>query len=43
MRTIKRAAPAAMLLITIVYLLVNFAYFAVVSKKDILGGGRIVA
>lgn len=42
-RTIKRAAPLAMLATTLVYMLVNVAYFAVVSKSDILNGGRIVA
>lgn len=42
-RTIKRAAPFAMLSVSIVYMLVNIAYFAVVSKEEILGGGRIVA
>jgi len=41
-RTIKRAAPAAMISVSSVYLFVNLAYFAVVSKKDILGSGRIV-
>jgi len=42
-RTIKRAAPLAMVFVTIVYLLVNIAYFAAVSKADILGSRRIVA
>ncbi|KAH8115936.1 amino acid transporter [Phellopilus nigrolimitatus] len=42
-RTIKRAAPLAMLCVTLVYILVNISYFAVVSKEDILDGGRIVA
>ncbi|KAF8881205.1 APC amino acid permease [Infundibulicybe gibba] len=42
-RTIKRAAPAAMLLATTVYLFINVAYFSVVSKADILGSQRIVA
>lgn len=42
-RTIKFAAPAAMIAITIVYLLVNVAYYAVVDKDTILGSGRIVA
>mgnify|MGYP002403747362 CR=1 FL=1 len=42
-RTIKRAAPLAMGAVTLVYLLVNVAYFAVVSKGDILGSRRIVA
>jgi amino acid transporter len=42
-RTIKRAAPLAMAFVTTVYLFVNIAYFAAVSKADILGSRRIVA
>ncbi|KAJ6517472.1 APC amino acid permease [Mycena vitilis] len=42
-KTIKRAAPLAILSVTIVYMLVNIAYFGVVSKKDILGSRQIVA
>lgn len=42
-RTIKRAAPLAMCLITLAYLLVNVAYFAVVPKEEVLSSGRIVA
>ncbi|CAA7268868.1 unnamed protein product [Cyclocybe aegerita] len=42
-RTIKRAAPLAMLSVTALYLFINVAYFAVVSKTDILGSRRIVA
>ncbi|KAJ7115061.1 APC amino acid permease [Mycena crocata] len=42
-RTIKRAAPLAMTAVTLVYMAVNVAYFAVVSKNDILGSRRIVA
>jgi amino acid transporter len=42
-RTVKRAAPLAMLAVTAVYMLVNVAYFAVVSKADILGSRQIVA
>ncbi|KAJ4483579.1 APC amino acid permease [Lentinula aciculospora] len=42
-RTIKRAAPMAMSAVTMVYIFVNIAYFAVVSKNDILGSKRIVA
>ncbi|KAJ4002297.1 APC amino acid permease [Lentinula boryana] len=41
--TIKRAAPIAMSAVTMVYIFVNVAYFAVVSKNDILGSKRIVA
>ena len=42
-RTIKEAAPLAMIFVTAIYLRVNIAYFAVVPKEDILNGGRIVA
>ncbi|KAF8189454.1 APC amino acid permease [Mycena galopus ATCC 62051] len=42
-RTIKRAAPLAILSVAAVYMLVNIAYFAVVSKNDILGSRQIVA
>ncbi|OAX41008.1 amino acid transporter [Rhizopogon vinicolor AM-OR11-026] len=42
-RTIKRAAPFAMLLVTLAYLAVNVAYFGVVSKQDMLGGGTMAA
>ncbi|KAK7464132.1 hypothetical protein VKT23_006295 [Stygiomarasmius scandens] len=42
-RTIKRAAPIAMGGVTVVYLLVNLAYYSVVSKDDILSGKRVVA
>lgn len=41
--TIKRAAPIALSAVTVVYILVNIAYFAVVEKQDILSGRRIVA
>lgn len=42
-RTIKIAAPVAVLFVAMVYLSVNIAYFAVVSKDDILGSRQIVA
>ncbi|KAF8970051.1 APC amino acid permease [Flammula alnicola] len=42
-RTIKRAAPLAMFSVSAVYLFINVAYFAVVSKTDILESRRIVA
>ncbi|KAJ3520567.1 hypothetical protein NMY22_g12697 [Coprinellus aureogranulatus] len=42
-KTMKRAAPLAMSAVTAVYLLINVAYFAVVSKNDILNSNRIVA
>ena len=42
-RTMKLAAPLAMISISIVYFLVNIAYLAVVSKEEILSSGRIAA
>ncbi|EDR06686.1 APC amino acid permease [Laccaria bicolor S238N-H82] len=42
-KTLKRAAPLAMFFVTSVYLLINVAYFAVVSKTDILESKHIVA
>lgn len=42
-RTLKRAAPLAIVVITIVYLLVNIAYFAVVPRDELENGGRVVA
>jgi amino acid transporter len=42
-RTLKLAAPLAMLSVTAVYLFINLSYFAVVSKTDILESRQIVA
>ncbi|KAH7910149.1 APC amino acid permease [Hygrophoropsis aurantiaca] len=42
-RTIKRAAPIAMLFVACAYLSINIAYFAVISKKDMLGSGTAAA
>lgn len=42
-RTLKRAGPAAIILVSILYMLVNIAYFAAVPKADIVGSGRILA
>ncbi|KAG2144710.1 APC amino acid permease [Suillus bovinus] len=42
-RTIRRAAPLAMILVAVAFLSVNVAYFAVVSKQDMLGGGTMAA
>ncbi|THH13249.1 hypothetical protein EW146_g6945 [Bondarzewia mesenterica] len=42
-RTLKIAGPLAMGTVTIVYMLVNVAYFAAVPKADILTSGRTVA
>ncbi|GJJ15812.1 hypothetical protein Clacol_010090 [Clathrus columnatus] len=42
-RTLKRAAPLAVFGVATMYILINVAYFAAVSKSDILGSQRIVA
>ena len=42
-KTIKRAAPVALISVTTIYMLINVAYFSVVSKADILSSRRIVA
>ncbi|KAG2107010.1 APC amino acid permease [Suillus discolor] len=42
-RTIRRAAPLALILVAVAFLSVNVAYFAVVSKQDILEGGTMAA
>ncbi|KAI1798050.1 APC amino acid permease [Ganoderma leucocontextum] len=42
-KTMKRAAPLAMLFVTLMYMLVNVAYYAVVDKAEILSSGRIAA
>ncbi|KAF8438852.1 APC amino acid permease [Boletus edulis BED1] len=42
-RTIKVAAPLAMSFVAFTYVSVNVAYFAVVSKADMLNGGTIPA
>ncbi|KAJ7062146.1 APC amino acid permease [Mycena amicta] len=42
-RTIKRAAPLAITSVAVVYMLVNIAYFGVVSRNDILNSRQIVA
>ncbi|KZT11572.1 amino acid transporter [Laetiporus sulphureus 93-53] len=42
-RTISRTAPLAMFCVTVAYVLANFAYFAVVTKEEVLGSGRIIA
>ena len=41
--TIKLAAPLSMCCVTLAYVSVNVAYFAVVSKEDMLHGGTIPA
>ena len=42
-RTIKLAAPLAMISVSAVYFFINISYYAVVSKTDILESQRIVA
>lgn len=42
-RVIRMAGPLAILSITVIYMLVQIAYFAAVSKDDISGGSVIVA
>jgi amino acid transporter len=42
-RTIRLAAPLAMISVAAVYFFINISYYAVVSKTDILESQRIVA
>ena len=42
-KTIKRNGSAALLIVAILYVLANIAYFAAVPKADILEGGQTVA
>ncbi|KAI1002338.1 High-affinity methionine permease [Podosphaera aphanis] len=42
-RTLKIAAPLALGLVSVLYMLINIAYFAAVPKADIIGSGRIIA
>ncbi|KAL2434854.1 High-affinity methionine permease [Exophiala dermatitidis] len=42
-RTIKVAAPAALIAVAVLYMLVNIAYFAAVPKDEIVSSGRILA
>lgn len=42
-RTLKRAAPTALITVAVLYMLVNIAYFAAVPKEEIIGSGRILA
>jgi amino acid transporter len=41
-RTIKKAAPIALSVITATYLMVNVAYFVVVDKEEIRTSGQAV-
>lgn len=42
-RTLKSAAPAAMMIVTGTYLLINLAYFSVVPLEEIRNSGQLVA
>jgi amino acid transporter len=42
-RTIRRAGLISLTFVITAYLLVNIAYFGVVSRNDILHSGRIIA
>lgn len=42
-RTLKIAAPTALIIVSILYMLANIAYFAAVPKAEILSSGRILA
>lgn len=42
-RTLKSAAPTAMMVVTGTYLLINLAYFSVVPLEDIRNSGQLVA
>ncbi|KAI0264625.1 high affinity methionine permease [Gloeopeniophorella convolvens] len=42
-RTLKIAGPTAMAAVTVAYIAVNTAYFAAVSKEDMMNSGRTVA
>lgn len=42
-RTLKIAAPTALIAIGVLYMLINIAYFAAVPKEEIMTSGRLVA
>ncbi|KAJ7170582.1 high-affinity methionine permease, partial [Mycena crocata] len=42
-KTVRRAAPLAIILVTILYVLVNIAFFAAVPKETILTSNRLLA
>ncbi|KIK58841.1 hypothetical protein GYMLUDRAFT_45139 [Collybiopsis luxurians FD-317 M1] len=42
-RTVRLAGPLAIVIVTILYILANIAYFAAASKTEITGSGRLVA
>ena len=41
-KTLKRAAPLALVSVTTLYLLVNIAYFVVIPKNEIMESKRVV-
>jgi amino acid transporter len=42
-QTLRIAAPTAIIIVGVLYLLANVAYFAAVPKEDIISSGRILA
>lgn len=42
-RTIRLAGIIAIVVVTLLYLMVNFAYLSGISKSEILGSGRLIA
>ncbi|KAL7274632.1 low-affinity methionine permease [Rhizina undulata] len=42
-KTLKSAAPAALIIVTAIYLLINLAYFSVVPLEEIKTSGQLVA
>ncbi|KAK7440411.1 hypothetical protein VKT23_017049 [Stygiomarasmius scandens] len=42
-KIVKRAAPLAMIIVTVLYLLTNVAFFAAVPKETILNSNRLLA
>lgn len=42
-RTLRKAAPLAIGVVTVLYVLANIAYFAAMSKKDMANSGVVVA
>lgn len=42
-RTIRLAGLIAIAVVTLLYLLTNFAYLSGISKSEILGSGRLIA
>jgi amino acid transporter len=42
-KTLRWSAPASLIVVTILYILVNVAYFSVASREDILSSKQIAA